>query len=362
MNETVTTTRRDLATLGMDALNKDQAGAITVSRGAGGVSFSSVLEVMEFAKLMSISGAAVRKDFRNNPGMCLAVTFVAIEWRMSPFQVASKAYVVNDQLAYESQLVHAVIESRAPLQHRLECEYRGEKDTPERVCIITGHFTNGDSREYESPMIKNISPKNSPLWKTDPDQQLFYYASRAWARKWCPDVLMGIYTREEIQDNPSIGRDAEENVIEGAALRERLAGASRDEGHRPGHVESELDNIVANGGVVLDAEPTEEKPPTSDKPKSKRKPKSAKESEPEQAQEQEPQSDSIVEEAGELPMPTNPDEYAAYAGRWLLIETDAKVIKDRWKAEMKLRNDCGVTSEQREPVETLKNHRLEQLA
>ena len=55
----------------------------------------------------------------------------------------------------------------------------------------------GEEVPLESPEIGKIQPKNSPLWKTDPDQQLGYYTIRAWARRHRPDVLLGVYDREE---------------------------------------------------------------------------------------------------------------------------------------------------------------------
>jgi hypothetical protein len=37
-------------------------------------------------------------------------------------------------------------------------------------------------------------------WPSNPDQQLFYYSSRAMCRRHFPDVLLGVYTMDEAQD------------------------------------------------------------------------------------------------------------------------------------------------------------------
>src|ERR1700688_4930068 len=129
MNAPVATvTRRDLADKGLEALadRTPQHQAIAVSRSAGGVSFATVSEVMEVAKLMAVADKAVPKHLRANPGACLRIVFQAVEWRMSPWSVADKSYEVNDRIAYESELIHAVIEARAPLKKRLEVEYEGD--------------------------------------------------------------------------------------------------------------------------------------------------------------------------------------------------------------------------------------------
>lgn len=178
-------------------LDRPVAGAIAVSRG-GSVAFRSMAEVMEMSKLMAIAQQAIPNHLRGNPGLCLGIVMQAIAWEMEPFAVARKSYVVNDNLAYESQLIHAVIEARAPLRKRLRCSYTG--DGADRQCIVSGVFVGEDEpHEYTTPKLKDIPIKNSPLWKWDVDQQLFYFGSRAWARKWCPDVLLGVYSPDEAQ-------------------------------------------------------------------------------------------------------------------------------------------------------------------
>jgi hypothetical protein len=46
---------------------------------------------MEFSKLLSLSGTAMPKHLRGNPGGCLAVVIQALEWRMSPISVANQS-------------------------------------------------------------------------------------------------------------------------------------------------------------------------------------------------------------------------------------------------------------------------------
>lgn len=177
---------------------------LAISDKAGGISFVSMEEVMNFAKLMSLSSVAIPKHLRGNPGACLAVCIQALEWSMSPFSVANKSYSVNDRLSYEAQLVEAVILRRAPIKGRPKIEYNGDGEA--RVCKIWAELRDepGEIVSYESPKFGKITPKNSPLWKADPDQQHFYYSVRAWCRRHFPDVLLGVYARDEIEDHPEL--------------------------------------------------------------------------------------------------------------------------------------------------------------
>jgi len=161
----------------------------------------SMGEVIEVAKLMSVSSFAVRPAFRNNPGACLAIAMQAFRSGGDPFAWANKAYITKnkageEQISYEAQLVHAVVNSSHVLQRRLRTAYEGEGST--RKCIVTG-WIKGETEplEYESPPIGKIAVKNSPLWAADPDQQLAYYSTRAWARRHVPEILMGIYAPDE---------------------------------------------------------------------------------------------------------------------------------------------------------------------
>src|SRR5574343_716944 len=164
-----------------NAIDKKAAGSLVINRESGGMRFENMAEVMEFAKLMAVSQHAVPPHCRNQVGLCLGLAIQAIEWRMSPFAVASKSYVVNDRIGYESQLVHAVIEQRAPIVERLRHEFSGEGQ--KRKCRVWA-VARGETEplSYTSPEFGTIQPKNSPLWKSKPDLQLYYNTSRDWAR------------------------------------------------------------------------------------------------------------------------------------------------------------------------------------
>lgn len=177
----------------------------------GLVACSNMTELIEFAKLMSSSGVAIPKHLRNDPGACLAICIQAFEWGMSAFPVANKSYSVNDRLGYEAQLINAVILRRAPIVGRFACSYSGEKDA--RRCKVSVEGKDGVTYEYESPPVSSIPVKNSPLWKGDTDQQLFFYSSRALCRRHFPDVILGVYTQDELS-----GRSEEPKVTVGRVV------------------------------------------------------------------------------------------------------------------------------------------------
>lgn len=181
---------------------REAAREMTVAAGSG-VLVTDYAQLVDLAKYMAAAGWAVRKELRNNLGACMMIIEQAQQWGFSRWQLARCCYVVNDILCYESQVIHAIIEKFAPLKGRLRVTYEGEGE--KRKAIISGHIKGEvDPLIYESPEIGKISPKNSPLWKTDPDQQLFYLSSQRWCKRYCPDILFGIHDIDQVEDAPSI--------------------------------------------------------------------------------------------------------------------------------------------------------------
>lgn len=174
--------------------------SLSVSTSAGGLTFMNMTDVMEFAKLMAVSQGMVPKHLRNNPGACVGICIQAVEWKMSPYAVANKSYYVNDRIAYEAQLVAAVILQRAPIKGRFKGKYEGTGDNLKLTMWAELKDEPGEIVEYESPIIGKIHPKNSPLWKSDERQQLWYYTERALCRRHFPDVLLGVYAADEMLD------------------------------------------------------------------------------------------------------------------------------------------------------------------
>src|SRR4029077_15222432 len=140
---------------------------------------------------------AVPPHVRDNPGVAFALCLQALEWRMPIMSVINKSYTVTnrgiERIAYESQLVHAIIERNAPIKGRLRHTIIGEGD--ERRCKVWATFKGEKTpHEYTSETLVNLREargrnkdkdnvlKGSPLWESQPEVQLFYSASRTWAR------------------------------------------------------------------------------------------------------------------------------------------------------------------------------------
>lgn len=201
---------------------------LNVSSGQNGMEFlpKNFSEIVKLSEMMSMSESGVPKHLRERSGACLRIVIQSMRWNMDPFGVADKSYFVNDKIAYEAQLIAAIINTRSPITGRLKYSYSGEGQNLQ--CTVTG-IIDGESLEYTSPPIHQIPVKNSPLWKGDPEQQLAYFSSRSWARRHTPEILLGVNAKEEIEENSGFNNTKQVNASEAASRYSNVNEPSKKE-------------------------------------------------------------------------------------------------------------------------------------
>lgn len=164
-------------------------------------------EVITVAQYLSKAGPMIPAHLRDNPAMCMGVVMDASAWGLNPFRLATQHMVVNGVGSYMSQAITAAINAKAPIRGRLVPEYSGTGD--DLQCRLNPISEGGQELPYESPKIKEITTKNSPLWKQDVRQQLFYFSARAWARRYFPELLMGAYDIDEARSMKDVSPKGE---------------------------------------------------------------------------------------------------------------------------------------------------------
>ncbi|EIJ6690113.1 TPA: RecT family recombinase [Escherichia coli] len=192
-----------------------QPGA-TVGTAAAIFSPEGMNQLVRFAELMAGSKATVPAHLAGKLSDCLAVTMQAAQWGMNPFAVAQKTHVVNGTLGYEAQLVNAVVSSSNLLSTRLNYRWdgdwskvNGKSDKSPSLTVTVSAVLKGEAEPRELTIsMAQAGVRNSPLWEQDPRQQLAYLCVKRWARLHAPDVLLGVYTPDELQETtPRVERD-----------------------------------------------------------------------------------------------------------------------------------------------------------
>lgn len=209
-----------------NALATQQATAPnTASAGALLMDMAAMDRLERIADLMASGKTTVPQHLRGSKGDCFAISLQSMQWGMNPFAVAQKTHLVNGTLGYEAQLVAAVINSSGLVTGRFQFDWYGPWDK------VIGKFTvkRGDKGEYRVPgwtmadedgcgvriwatlkgesaprtlelLLSQARTRNSTLWADDPKQQLAYLAQKRWARLFAPDVILGVYSADELQE------------------------------------------------------------------------------------------------------------------------------------------------------------------
>lgn len=176
-----------------------------------------MVQAKEMADMMASAGVMVPKHFHGQVGDCYALVLQAIQWRLNPFVVAQKTHLVNGALGYEAQLVVAVLQASGAIRGSFKYEYDEEQG---HLTCRAGAKLAGDDELTWGEWINSglITTKNSPLWKTNPRQQLAYLQSKNWARLYAPAAILGVYTDDELRDNPDFNRQKPQSKSEAAPL------------------------------------------------------------------------------------------------------------------------------------------------
>jgi hypothetical protein len=197
--------------------------------------------VMAIAQTLARGVATVPKHLQGNVGDCLAIVMQSASWKLNPFAVAQKTFLIGGRLGYEAQLLNAVATSLRVIDGRFEYTYFGDwskiakkpvmKRSQNGYEVMTPGWDENDEggigvtvtarlrgdpapRDLEL-LLQECWPRNSTLWAAKPRQQIAYLAVKQWMRLYAPDAILGVYTVDELQ----------EQVIEGELVNEAPTNA-----------------------------------------------------------------------------------------------------------------------------------------
>jgi len=343
---------------------------------------------LDVAKTMAMISGFIPEFYFKDVARCWAVIQLSKRWtkfdaatnswiHFDPIAIASASYLVQGQdgkqtVGYNSQFVGAVIEGFVPWDERMRFRYEGEGQ--DRTCTATAKLRNDPTPfEYTTPPLKTITPKRSPLWQSDPDRQLAYYARRAWARLYASGVLLGVYDADELEGNIVGGSHRVRDLSDVEGLSQRLKAAAATNGSSEG-----LREGVVEQGLERERPATEQKQPqkrlkraegsqtaprrqktVSAAPRAKAaqdaKPKGKPRREVAKRREERPRPPA------DLPTPKTPKEYFVHVTRWLSTLDTEEAIEAKWRSEMKLRNHIGVVEEERNECRIEIERRIQEL-
>lgn len=149
------------------------------------------------------SSTIVPLQFQKNASNCLIAIEQAQRLSISPMQVMQNMYLINSKPSFSSSFLIAMINASGKYDMELQFDEE-EKDGKPYSCIC---WTLKDGRRVDGIKIttdmadkEGWSKKSGSKWLTIPQVMLRYRAAAFFARMNCPELALGMYTREEYED------------------------------------------------------------------------------------------------------------------------------------------------------------------
>jgi len=162
-----------------------------------------VMNAERMAKILSKSNL-VPQAFKGKWEDCLIAASIAKDVGMNPINVMTCLHIIHGKPSWSSQGLIALFNS---IPHYTSIVYEEENvDTKEWSCVAvtsdqrTGKEIRGPRVSLEMARQENWSTKPGSKWKTMPGLMLRYRAAAFLIRSTAPEVGLGLYTSDEIQD------------------------------------------------------------------------------------------------------------------------------------------------------------------
>lgn len=163
--------------------------------------FAKVLKaasvIPEHLRTRRVDGKVIACDDEEIEANLVIVCNQAIRWEVDPFALMAETYVLNGVLSYQGKIVAAVV--NRDLEHRLTPVYSGQG--AKLKCTLRGSLKGEEPRqivvEWDKAKTYDKDGNIKENWRKKPEQQLYYYGAREWARRHYPEILMGIMSDDE---------------------------------------------------------------------------------------------------------------------------------------------------------------------
>lgn len=171
-------------------------------------------EVQQRMAKMYATSTIVPKSYQDNLGNCVIAIDMAMRMQANPLMVMQNLYIVNGNPSFSSKFLIATINASGrftPIRY----EFRGEEGKDDYACRVYAYEIS--DTEHKEPLYgdwvsilmakkegwfskKDRNGNETSKWQTMPSQMMRYRAAAFWQRVYCPEISMGLMTKEEYED------------------------------------------------------------------------------------------------------------------------------------------------------------------
>ncbi len=154
------------------------------------------------AQYLAQSDLVPEQTYKGKPQNCLIALDISNRMGLSPLLVMSNLFIVRGKPGWSGQFCVAAINGCGRFR---SVEYVKTAEDGGTCYVVAKRKDTGEEVVGAKVSIKMANDegwmnKAGSKWKTMPELMLQYRAAAFFARAYCPDVLLGIQTADEIQD------------------------------------------------------------------------------------------------------------------------------------------------------------------
>lgn len=165
---------------------------------------TKVFDQIARAAAMLAKTDIVPATYKGKPENCFIAIEIANRMGVSPMMVMQNLYVVQGKPSWAGQAATAMLKN-SPQYRNVRHVYTGEPKTDSWGCYVQaerldGEIVKGAEVTIGTAKAEGWYSKSGSKWQTMPELMLAYRASTWFARVHSPELLMGIQTKEEVED------------------------------------------------------------------------------------------------------------------------------------------------------------------
>ena len=163
--------------------------------------FSDLPQMLQVADTLCRS-SIVPKRFSGDQGGTLIALDIAARMHTNPLMIMQNLYVVQGSPSFSGQFAIAAMRT-CPKYKDFRFEYLNGKDYTAGMRVV-GIRADGGPDDIGASITPDMPAKFGwgPMWQKMPEQMYKYRAASWFVRTFCPEVLMGLPTTDELEDMP----------------------------------------------------------------------------------------------------------------------------------------------------------------
>jgi hypothetical protein len=173
-------------------------------------SFASYLDTVKFMQIQRVAAMFAASDmvpvhYRGKTANCALAIHMSTRLDIDPMMFMQNSYVIHGKPGIQSIVAIALVNSRGPFTGPIQWKFAGTiKDKTRQCTAYVTHKVTGQVCEstvtWAMVEAEGWNKKDGSKWLSIPDQMFQYRSASFLAKLYCPEVLLGMVMKDELED------------------------------------------------------------------------------------------------------------------------------------------------------------------